>query len=129
MADSTANVVAIMKELKPPRCKIVVCSAAGVGESWSQLPLVMRLLLGYSNVKYGYDDHNLLEAEVKASGINFVLAKPMRLTENEALPIKHYTGGQSIGVAANTSRKSVAQFLVDAMEKADWDGTTPVFSN
>ena len=71
----------------------------------------------------------MLEKEVKASGINFVLAKPMRLTDNELLPIKYYDDGVSIGIAANTSRKSVAVFLVDAAEKDKWDGSTPVFSN
>ena len=129
MADSTKNLVTAMQKYGLPSSKIVVLSAAGVGDSWSQLPCIVKGLLGHSNVKYGYDDHNILEKEVKASGVNFVLAKPMRLTDVGLLPIKHYGDGEGIGLAASTSRKSVAVFLVDAAEKKDWDRRMPVFSN
>jgi hypothetical protein len=66
MADSNANVVAVMKEFRTP--KIVIMQAFGVGESWPNMHWVLRLLMKKSNMIYQYDDHNLVAKETKASG-------------------------------------------------------------
>ncbi|KAF2621414.1 putative TrkA-N domain dehydrogenase [Macroventuria anomochaeta] len=128
MADSTANVVAVMKEFNTS--KIVIMQAFGVGESWVNMPCVMQLLMKKSNMIYQYDDHNLVAKETKASGESFVLVRPTRLVESEAKEIKECPEhGKGVPVLAAITRGSVAKFLVDAAEKGDWDNTAPVITN
>lgn len=128
MADSTANVVTVMKEFNTP--KIVIMQAFGVGESWVNMHCVMQLLMKKSNMAYQYDDHNLVTKETKASGENFVFVRPSRLVEGEAKEIKEYPDhGKGVPVLAAISRDSVARFLVNAAESGTWDNMAPVITN
>jgi nucleoside-diphosphate-sugar epimerase len=128
MADSTANVVALMKEFNTP--KIVIMQAYGVGESWANLHCVMRLLMKHSNMIYQYDDHNLVTKETKASGRNFVFVRPSRLEEGEAKEIKEWANdGKGVPIMGSITRGSVARFLVQVAENKTWDGTAPVITN
>jgi putative NADH-flavin reductase len=128
MADSTANVVTVMKEFGSP--KIVIMQAFGVAESWDNMNCMMQLLMKKSNMIYQYDDHNLVAKETKDSGENYVFVRPSRLVEGEAKEIKEYSEhGKGVPVMAAITRNSVAKFLVDAAEKSDWDNTAPVITN
>ncbi|KAH7064235.1 TrkA-N domain dehydrogenase [Paraphoma chrysanthemicola] len=128
MADSTANVVAVMKEFNTS--KIVIMQAFGVGESWRNLHCVMQLLMKQSNMIYQYNDHNLVAKETEASGEKFVFVRPSRLEEGEATQIKEWAhDGKGVPMLAAISRGSVARFLVKAAESDTWDGTAPVITN
>lgn len=128
MADSTANIVTVMKELKTP--KIVIMQAFGVGESWVNMHCVMQLLMKKSNMIYQYDDHNLVAKETQTSGETFVFVRPSRLVEGEAKEIREYPDhGKGVSALAAISRGSVAKFLVDAAESSSWDNTAPVITN
>ena len=128
MADSAANVVETIK--KYGSSKIVVMQALGVGDSFPNLFFAMRWLVRYSNMAAQYSDHDLVDQEVRTSGVNYVLARPTRLIEGETKSVRSYGNqGEGIGAFAVISRSSVASFLVDAAEKDEWDGTTPVISN
>lgn len=128
MADSNANAVAVMKEHGIR--KIAIMSALGVGDSLPNLVFIMRWLIRGSNMSLQWEDHNLVDQEMKMSGMDYVLVRPTRLTEGGAQPVKlHGNTGQTVGASAAISRKSVAAFLVDAVEKSTWDRTTPVISN
>jgi uncharacterized protein YbjT (DUF2867 family) len=128
MADSTANVVANMKELNTP--KIIIMQAFGVGESWVNMHCVMQLLMKKSNMIYQYEDHSLVAKETKASGEKYVFVRPSRLVEGEAKEVKEYPNhGKGVPVLAAITRGSVAKFLVDAAESGTWDNTAPVITN
>ncbi|KAH6611871.1 hypothetical protein C7974DRAFT_323391 [Boeremia exigua] len=128
MADSNANVVAVMKEFKTP--KIVIMQAFGVGESWANMHCTLQVLMKRSNMIYQYDDHNLVATETKASGETYVFVRPSRLVEGEAKHItEHPDHGKSVSLFSTVSRGSVARFLVDAAEKDKWDNTAPVITN
>lgn len=131
MADSIANLTSVIKELNLVNTtKIVVLSAAGIGASWSTMPFLTKAVIHHSNVQYSFDDHNLVEEEIKISGVNYVLAKPTMLSDDGPKPIKHLAeSGKGHGMTSKTSRESVARFLVEAAEKSEWDRTTPVISN
>ncbi|KAI9871128.1 MAG: hypothetical protein M1830_003286 [Pleopsidium flavum] len=126
MADSHANAVAVMKEHGIR--KIATMAALGVGDSLPNLIFIMRWVIKKSNMLYSFEDHNLVDQEMKKSGMDYVLARPTRLTIGEAKPVKSF-GNSGQGVGMSISRKSVAVFLVDAVEKSTWDRTTPVISN
>jgi hypothetical protein len=128
MADSHANLVAVMKEHEIR--KIVTMSAFGAGDSFPNLNFLMRLVIKKSNMLYTFQDHDLVDQEMKGSGMNYVLARPAMLTDKEAGPVKsHGNCGEGSGFMPSISRKSVAVFLIDAAEKSFWDKSTPVISN
>lgn len=131
MADSVANIVAIMKESKSTTTpKIIIMQAFGVGESWPNLHCTMRLLMKQSNMIYQYDDHNLVAKETKASGEKYVFVRPSRLVEGEAKELREWKkDGKGVPMMAAITRGSVARFLVQVVESDAWDGTAPVITN
>lgn len=76
------------------------------------------------------EDHNLVDEEIKKSGVRFVLVRPAMLRGEEAMEIKfHSDCGEGAKFMPSISRKSVAVFLLDAAERDTWNGSTPVISN
>lgn len=129
MADSTANVVAVMKEATNSP-KIVIMQAFGVGESWTNMHCVLRLLMSKSNMIYQYDDHNLVTKETKSSGEDYVFVRPARLVEGDAQDVKEWVNhGKGVPMMAAITRGTVAKFLVDAAENSSWDNSAPVITN
>ncbi|KAB8229859.1 hypothetical protein ETB97_003550 [Aspergillus alliaceus] len=128
MADCNANVVAVMKEYGVK--KVVILQAFGVGESWKNMNCALQLLMKKSNMIYQYDDHNLTDREVRASGVDFVLVRPSRLVDTDVQEVKLWPhDGKGVPMMASTSRVSVARWLVDAAERNKWDNTAPVITN
>jgi hypothetical protein len=128
MHDAHVNVVAAMKTHNTG--KLVTLQAQGVGVSFSSLFLPVKLLVRFSNMGIGYKDHEEVERVVKQSGLPYVLARPARFVDGTSAPMHYYSDtGKGIGSFATTTRESVATFLLDAIEKNEWDGTAPVLSN
>lgn len=128
MADANANIVAAMKECKVR--KLVVQQAFGVGDSWANMHCLLRLLMRRSNMIYQYDDHNLVDVEVRAAGVDYVLARPVRLEEGAAAEVRVWPdAGKGVPLMAAITRASVALWLVQAAEGSKWDNTTPVISH
>jgi hypothetical protein len=128
MADSHANLVSVMQEHRIS--KIVTMSAFGTRDSFPNLNFLMRLVIKTSNLWYTFLDHDLVDQELKESGVQFVLVRPAMLTDKEARPVReHGNTGKESGFMPSISRKSVAVFLVDAAEKDTWNKRTPVISN
>ncbi|KAF7588824.1 hypothetical protein BBP40_005178 [Aspergillus hancockii] len=128
MADCNANIVAAMKEFGVK--KVVIMQAFGVGESWANMNCLLQVLMKNSNMIYQYDDHNLTDREVRASGVDFVMVRPSRLVESDEQNVKVWPhDGKGVPMMASTSRVSVARWLVDAAEANEWDNTAPVITN
>lgn len=128
MADSNANVVSVMKEFNVS--KIVVLQAFGVGASWDNMPCLMRGLMSMSNMTYQYTDHNHTDHEIRESGVTYVMVRPSRLVESDAMNLREWPNdGKGVPLMATASRKSVASFLVTAAVEAKWDSSCPVITN
>lgn len=129
MADSNANCVSVMRAhgLR----KIITMSAFGVADSWPNLNILLRLTISKSNMAYQFEDHGLVDKEMKESGMDYVLARPVMLKEGDAKPVIEHgnMGEQGVGLMSKITRKSVAKYLLDAAEKSDWDRMTPVLTN
>jgi len=128
MADSIANAITVMKQHNVP--KLVVMQALGVGDSYSSMSLWMRWARHWTYMKHAYDDHDLVDEVVKSSSVNYVLARPPWLTYGKPRPVRTFGNtGDGIGNLATISRQSVADFLLDACERSDWDRSTPVIAS
>ncbi|KAI1352772.1 hypothetical protein F5Y01DRAFT_313436 [Xylaria sp. FL0043] len=128
MEDSVANAISVMKEFGTKR--IIILSQWGAGNSFSSMNLLFRALFTHSNMKYGLAAHNALDRETRQAGVDFVLARACVLADGEAAPVRLYPeDGKAIGFLPKITRASVAKFMVEACEKDDFVGKSPVISN
>jgi putative NADH-flavin reductase len=131
MADSNANLVAAMKTHGVH--KIVTMSAFGVGDSNATINWMLRLVLRKTNMAAQFEDHDLVDEQMrehKKKDIRWVLVRPVMLGEGPKAAIKDLGDrGEGAGMLSKISRESVAGFLVDAVEKSEYDWRSPVISN
>lgn len=101
--------------------RLVILTANGVGDSkpaasWFQRTfLIDRLLKGF------FDDHDVQERMTRESGLDYVIARPTRLT-NGAAKGKYVRTADVVSVPGSIARADVADFLVEACESTKWVG-------
>ncbi|KAK1978057.1 NADH(P)-binding-domain-containing protein [Colletotrichum cereale] len=131
--DSVRNVLEVMRDASPRTRKLVVNSMQGAGASSASLSFPVRALFNHSNMKHTLDGHNAVDALVRGhrgTGVDWVLVRPPMLTEGESLPVKvHGDDGSGVGWMPKITRRSVAGFMVDAVEKEKWNFKSPVTTN
>lgn len=96
--------------------RLVILSAHGVGESRPEASWLQRTVLIGWLLKGFFRDHEIQERLTEESGLEFVIARPMRLTNGKALGKYVRRTTESIKVPATISRADVADFLVEACE-------------
>jgi uncharacterized protein YbjT (DUF2867 family) len=118
-SQGTGYVIDAMKKAGVNR--LVVLSALGVGDSLPLLnPFVRALAVGWL-LRVPFEDHERQEDQVRASGLDWVVARPGRLTNGAAG--KRYVKTTAVErVPGSISRADVADFLVDACEGPAWVG-------
>lgn len=118
-SSGTENAIVAMKEFGVRR--LVILSALGVGESVRLANFVLKALVINWLLKIPFQDHERQEQLVKESGLDWVIARPSRLTDGPAR--KQYEKRVAIQpVPGMISRADVASFLVDACENEQWVG-------
>jgi uncharacterized protein YbjT (DUF2867 family) len=101
--------------------RLVVLSALGTGECLRLLNPVMRVLMVGWILKAAFADHETQERQTRESGLEWVIARPGRLTDGPARG--RYVKTAAIEtVPASISRADVADFLVHATEADTWIG-------
>lgn len=119
LADSCAALCAALREHGTKR--IIIMSTAGVGDSRSGLPWISRAFMGWTNIKHALADHNLVDVEVRVTGMHWTLVRAVKLDYAEPmaavgaasseLEILSSKGpGARVSDSANVVR--VAQYLV-----------------
>ncbi len=118
-SQGTAYVIEAMKASNVRR--LIVLSALGTGDSAPLPPLFARVLIMGWLLKAPFLDHDRQERQVRASGLDWVVARPGRLTDGPAK--KQFKKTAAIEkVPASISRADVADFLVDAALTNTWVG-------
>jgi uncharacterized protein YbjT (DUF2867 family) len=118
-SQGTGYVIDAMKKVGVKR--LVVLSALGVGESRRLLHPIVRALTVDFLLKRPFEDHERQEEQVRASGLDWVIARPGRLTNGAAR--RRYKKTSVIeSVPSSISRADVADFLVEACEVPTWVG-------
>jgi putative NADH-flavin reductase len=101
--------------------RLVILSAHGVGESKSVASWFQRTFLIDRLLKGFFSDHEVQERMTQESGLDFVIARPTRLTNGKAKGTYVRTA-ELISVPGSISRADVADFMVDACESTTWVG-------
>lgn len=129
MADAIKNAITVAKQTSPS-IKLVVMSLFGVGESFKNNNFLMRWVFSNSAMAQTIEDGNAVDELVKASALDFVLVRSSMLMGDKATPVKELGDeGEKAGFMPSISPTTVAGFLLDAVESAQWNGKTTVISS
>ncbi|HEX3902243.1 MAG TPA: SDR family oxidoreductase [Polyangia bacterium] len=101
--------------------RLVVLTAHGVGDSKSAASWFQRTVLIDGLLKGFFRDHEVQERLTEESGLDYVIARPMRLTNGQAKG-KYVRTEAATGMPSTISRADVADFLVEACESPAWVG-------
>lgn len=110
-SQGTRHVIDGMKQHGVKR--LVILSALGTGESRALLPWLMQKLVVDGVLRRAFADHARQEQLVRESGLEFVIARPGRLTDGPA-KLQYVKTAELKKVPSAISRADVADFLVDA---------------
>ena len=102
----TENVISGTRQHQVGR--LVVLSAAGVGESWKQTPWLARIMFR-TMLRNIYADHTAQEVLVMASGVDWTIVRAAILKDNPATG-QYVAGNQS--KVKHINREDLAHFLV-----------------
>lgn len=118
LADSCANACEVLEQAGCNR--VVVMSTAGVGDSWGKLPWASKAFMGWTNVKYALEDHNIVDKEMRLrKKMEWTLVRAVRLEFDDQKPTETIKDVRTMGSDGNGMRmtdsvnvSSVARFLV-----------------
>lgn len=133
LADSCANACEVLEEAGISR--LIVMSTAGAGDSWSNLPLLSKAFLGWTNVRFALKDHNILDKEIRETNLDFTLVRAVRLEfeEGKESMVKNVrtlgTNGEGMGMADSINVPSVAKFLVRVATSGLYSRSAVVVTN
>ncbi|MEM7134275.1 MAG: SDR family oxidoreductase [Chloroflexota bacterium] len=106
LTNGTKNVVNGM--IQHDTSRLIVISAAGVGESWVQIPLMPRILFK-TMLRNVFADHHTQEEAVKKSSLDWTIVRAAILKDKPAMG--DYTASNAAKVG-NINRADLADFLV-----------------
>ncbi|WP_419837859.1 NAD(P)-dependent oxidoreductase [Candidatus Poriferisodalis sp.] len=92
--------------------RLVVVSAAGVGESWAQIPMSSKLMFK-TMLRNVFADHQAQEAVVRASAANWTVVRPAVLSDK--LERRAVTASNT-SKTSRIHRAALAGFLVDQLD-------------
>ena len=123
--NAAGNIIAAMRAEGVLR--LLVISMMGIGDSAEQTPFWYEHLLMPTFLRGSTKDKTAMEAEVRESGLEFVIARPPILTEDPGTGsfqvIPHQSKGHKI------TREDLAQFLVDQLTSDAYLGQAVVVAN
>ena len=115
----TKHCIDAMKELGVKR--LVILTAHGVGDSQPAASWFQRTFLIGGLLKGFFQDHDVQERLTRDRGLDFVIARPTRLTNGPAKGTYVRTA-EVVSVPGSISRADVANFMVEACESTTWVG-------
>lgn len=120
----TRNVIAAMR--RHGVGKLVVQTTYGVGTTRDKLPLLYRLLF-WLVLGPQIADTERQEREVRGSGLDWVIAQPVSLTDDPRAGLPFASPIGELG-GMKVSRGCVGRFLVQAMERSEYVGRSVALS-
>jgi len=125
---SIQNALEAMKEKSIKR--IIVMGVLGAGESRKKLPLILKIILSTSNLKYAFNDHTRQEELLAKSDSDWTVIRLPMLTEEEVekdILIKKLNDDTKLNRKIN--RESVARFILNILEDGNYYKSIVAISN
>ena len=84
-------------------------------------------MIRLTNFKFTFADHNAQESLLMASDLDWVIARPVALTNNDALKTLRISYRETPS-PFSISRRQVAKFMVDSLATTDFVHKAPLLS-
>jgi uncharacterized protein YbjT (DUF2867 family) len=111
---SAANAISAMEKAGIKR--FIVLSTMGAGSSWNSSPLILKLIVSLSNLKYAFRDHSRQEEILQRSDIDYTICRaPMLSDEVNADGIVAVLEGEKPPKPL-LSRNSAAKYFINILE-------------
>lgn len=110
-ATGTARIIRAMKEAGVDR--LVCLSSIGAGDSYPLIPALYKYLLGPLMMEHMFADHEAQEAEIAASGLDWIIARPGPYRDGDR------TGTYAHGVTAEVPDRNL-KFRINRADVADF---------
>jgi uncharacterized protein YbjT (DUF2867 family) len=107
--------------------RLVVISVLGAGDSGKQSPFWYEHIFLPTFLHGALPDKNAMEAEVRASGVEWVLVRPPVLTDDEPKGFVAVLADND--TAHKLTRGDLAQFMVEQLTSNQYVGTAVVIAN
>lgn len=120
-----SNTIKCMSEYGIKR--IISLSSIGVGNSHKYAPWFMKLFIKISNFKIVFADHNQQEQLLINSNLDWTIVRSVGLNNNETLG-KLVISYDKTPSPFKMSRKQLAQFMIDNLDKTEFTHKTPILS-
>lgn len=106
---------------EPPRCLMI--SSVGVGGSSWLVKFMLQMIGGSA----GFADYERAEARIRTeTNVPFAVIRPYALNNKPPTGSYKVIGGRTAHIAKPIPRPDVAQFFLDCVEDASWDGPSGV---
>lgn len=105
----TANIIRSMESQNV--CRLIVVSAGGVGDSYGQLPLIVKALVK-TVLRKTYADHEQQERYVRDSRLDWVIVRPSMLIDGPATGRYHTGTADARLPGEKITRADVADFVL-----------------
>ena len=108
--------------------RIIITTAWGVAETRNDSPFLFRWLITNSNIRYPYYDHEKQEQLLKSSDMDWTIIRPVGLTDSEKVRDVKVSINNQPKPSLTISRRNVALFILDVLEKNLYTRQCPVIS-
>ena len=129
MRDALAATITAMQQQSVKR--LVVVSSWGVADDYPNAPFIFRAVLYLTPLRHVFADHDAVDAEVRKSGLDWTLSRPVGFTttDDTAKKAKEYaTSAQLPGGLQWIHRRMVADWVVDALDNRATVHQAPVIA-
>ncbi|MBS1523435.1 MAG: NAD(P)H-binding protein [Bacteroidetes bacterium] len=126
LSESMGHILEAARENKVKR--IIITTAWGVAETYKDIPFWFRWLIKNSNIKYPYYDHGKQEQLLQSSNMNWTIVRPVGLTDSMRPREVKVTIDNKPKPSLTISRRNLALFMLDVLEKNLYNRQCPVIS-
>jgi uncharacterized protein YbjT (DUF2867 family) len=120
------NIITLQKSIKIE--KVIVISAWGVAETKKDIPYWFKTLIDWSNIKYGYLEHENQEKLLKNSTLNWTSVRPVGLTNFKKMKPIIISFENFPKPNLTISRKNVARFIIENLHNKHFDNQVVTIS-
>jgi putative NADH-flavin reductase len=97
--------------------RVIITTAWGVAETRKDIPFWFRWLIDHSNIQYQHLDHEKQEVLLRASNLNWTIVRPVGFNDSEKAREIKVSFNNNPKPSVTISRRNVALFMLDALEK------------
>ncbi|HEY9000314.1 MAG TPA: NAD(P)H-binding protein [Mucilaginibacter sp.] len=126
LSASMGHILEASRENKVKR--IIITTAWGVAETRKDIPFWFRWLIKNSNIRYPYYDHEKQEQLLQSSNMDWTIVRPVGLTDSGRNREVKVTLDNRPKPSFTISRRNVALFMLDVLEKNLYKRQCPVIS-